>query len=497
MNPYCRLIPRLNGKEIEKRFNYYLGLAKKGVAGFIIFGGELRTVREGIRKLQDASPHPLMIASDLEQGLGQQIEGGTIFPPAMAIASALTPPHPPLSKGGNEGGVSSRLNLLRKTFKAIAIEAKYAGINTILAPVLDINTNPENPIIATRAFGEDPETVSYFGCKMVRILQKNGIMACGKHFPGHGDTEIDSHIDLPVIRKDVLTLEGHELVPFKRAIHEGVGMIMLGHLSVPSIDPSEKPASLSEKVASYLKFGMGFKGIVITDAMNMGAISEYDENEASLMALKAGVDIILHPSDPDATASYLRQINYRTEHSLSTPLVIPPLLRGDIGGVKKGNERLNVSFDFNQHQKLSEKLTKMAIKIQGNKEWKIENPFVLILDEDATARSHYFIDVMGDRFPNVKYRVISEETKFPRLLIPQDRDIIVAIYSSVRARTRKTGWLRSTLQSLKDKAGIFVSFGNPYVLKNLPNVTKIYAHWDSELAQEAVAKRLISEATDK
>src|SRR3990172_2857068 len=126
MNPYSRLIPRLNGTEIEERFEYYLGLVNKGVAGFIVFGGELETVREGIKKLQDVSHQPLIIASDLEQGLGQQIEGGTIFPPAMAVAAAITPPAPPLTKGGMKGGWSPKLKLLRKLFEAFDAEARYA-----------------------------------------------------------------------------------------------------------------------------------------------------------------------------------------------------------------------------------------------------------------------------------------------------------------------------------------------------------------------------------
>ncbi|MFH1014812.1 MAG: glycoside hydrolase family 3 N-terminal domain-containing protein, partial [Nitrospirota bacterium] len=183
MNFYKFIIARLNGRDIEKEFNYYLRLVKKGVAGFIVFGGELNTVRRGISELQKEADDRLIIASDLEQGLGQQIEGGTIFPPAMAVASAI-------KKDSSRFTVHcSQLKLLRKVFKAIAIEARYAGINTIFAPVLDINTNPRNPIISTRAFGEDPESVSFFGCEMIKTFQSHGITACGKHFPGHGDTE--------------------------------------------------------------------------------------------------------------------------------------------------------------------------------------------------------------------------------------------------------------------------------------------------------------------
>ena len=184
-------------------------------------------LRDGLKELQLISARPLLIASDLEQGLGQHVNGGTTFPPAMAMASAV-----------RKAGTEKAHSLLTRLYSAFAQEALYAGINTIFAPVLDINTNPENPIIATRSFGEDPETVSYLGCEMIDIIQGNNVIACGKHFPGHGDTDIDSHISLPVLNKGLSELEGTELIPFRRAVASGVKMIMLGHLSVPAIDPS-------------------------------------------------------------------------------------------------------------------------------------------------------------------------------------------------------------------------------------------------------------------
>jgi len=308
MNFYKFIIARLNGRDMEKDFDYYLRLVKKGIAGFIVFGGELNTVRQGISELQKAADGCLIIASDLEQGLGQQLEGGTIFPPAMAIASAITPHLPPLDKGGIRGGEvsSNKLKLLKKIFKAVAVEARYAGINTIFAPVLDINTNPKNPIISTRAFGESSENVSFFGCEMIKTFQSYGITACGKHFPGHGDTETDSHIKLPKIKKDLKALSKTELAPFRNAVKAGVRMIMMGHLNAPALDPSGVPVSLSQKAVSYLRNKLGFKGIIITDAMNMGGIGRYSEEKASLMALNAGVDILLHPTDPDKVVGYLR-----------------------------------------------------------------------------------------------------------------------------------------------------------------------------------------------
>jgi beta-glucosidase-like glycosyl hydrolase len=466
MNAYSRLIPRLNGKEIEERFEYYFDLVKKGVAGFIVFGGELETVRQGIKKLQDASPQPLIIASDLEQGLGQQIEGGTIFPPAMAVASAL--------KTVRRDDASP---MLRKLYTAFAVEALYTGINTILAPVLDINTNPLNPIIATRAFGEDPDSVSFFGCEMIRVLQENGIMSCGKHFPGHGDTEIDSHITLPVIHKGLSALEHHELIPFKRAIHEGVGMIMLGHLSVPSLDTSGKPASISERVVSYLKSNMTFKGLVITDAMNMGALGGYHENEASLIALNAGVDLLLHPTDPDDTALFLRQRN-----CLPQPLTL--------NLTKSPNA---VTPDFKEHREFSEEISRIAITIDGEYQRKIKKPFVLLVHDEHIKKGDVFLNEMKHAYPGINYYSIFPEDDIPLSAFPEDCDLIVCVFSKIKAwKGKNAAWLRKTVQSLEGTAKIFISFGNPYVVKGLKNATKVYAFWDSDSAQKAVAERIIA-----
>ncbi len=464
------MIPRLNGTEIDRRFDYYVDLVRKGVAGFIIFGGELETVREGIRKLQAASHQPLIIASDLEQGLGQQIKGGAIFPPAMAIASALT------KRSSRFQIQSSNLELLRETFKAFAVEAKYAGINTIFAPVLDINTNPANPIIATRAFGEDPETVSFFGCEMVKVLQENGIMACGKHFPGHGDTDIDSHIGLPVVRKEITALEEVELVPFRNAIREGVKMIMPGHLCVPAIDPSGDPATISKKIISYLRLRMGFKGIVVSDAMNMGALAGYDEDEASLLAVKAGVDIILHPSDPDRTASCL----------LEKKLGTGPLKRFVLPKEEKSPP------DFTEHQRLSDKLARMAVTVEGERRTELSKPFLLILKEDKQEKGSFFIQAMKKSFPDFGHMAIVQGDEIPWSQIPKDCDLLVAVFSQIRAWKGRTGaWLPNVIGALGEKTGTFISFGNPYVLRNVSGAPRIFAYWDARPAQKAVAEKLI------
>lgn len=467
MNLYCRLVPRLNGAEIEKQFDYYRGLAEKGVAGFIVFGGELETVREGLRELRRAAGRDIVIASDLEQGLGQQIAGGTLFPPALAIASAA---------GSMEPEASGKL--LVSLFTAMAVEARHAGINTILAPVLDINTNPENPIIATRSFGEDPGIVSELGCAMVRTLREHGLLTCGKHFPGHGDTAVDSHMGLPLIQADLHGLEGRELIPFRKAILAGVDLIMLGHLRVPALDPSGMPASISGKAVAYLRQEMGFSGTIITDAMNMGGLSGFSEEEACRMALDAGVDLILHPTDPD-----------RIAHSFGDAPVSGPMAFPDLPGDRVSSE----APDFGAHARLAAELARIAIRTDGILP-EIRRPYLLVLDEDGSSRDFPFIGSLMAEYKDMPFAVVTADGGPAPESIPPDCQLVVAVFSSVRAwKKGARPWLRKHLSDLAGRICVTIVFGNPYVLGEAGNrlPTKVIAFWDALPAQRAVADLLI------
>ncbi|HSB31887.1 MAG TPA: glycoside hydrolase family 3 N-terminal domain-containing protein [Candidatus Sulfobium mesophilum] len=474
-NYYQFLIPRLNGKSVKKDFPNHLSLVKKGIAGFIIFGGRLDEMRKYIKELQDESEIPLIIASDLERGLGQQVQGGTHFPPAMALAKAVT------KKGGK---AIYNLPLLRKIFTAMAGEAAYAGINTILAPVLDINTNPKNPIIATRAFGEEEKTVSLFGAEMIRTLQKNGIAACGKHFPGHGDTEVDSHIRLPVIRHKLINLKRNELKPFKVAIKAGVGMIMLGHLSVPALDQSQLPVSFSKKAVRFLREDMGYDGILITDAMNMGGIGAYSEEKASFMALDAGVDLVLHPTDVERVVSFmgsrkkcfdLGRIEAFRRSILSAPVLVRP--------------------DFDKDRRLSGTLTDRSIISSGRFVLR-KTPFLVILNDEDEDKGNTLIRNLRKGMRGMKYRIVSRSSKDKRLLLPEDIPIIVAIFSETKGWKGGSGnWLYEALSQLERRSELVISFGSPYLLDGIKGPAKISAFWDADSAQEAVARIVIKKHT--
>jgi beta-N-acetylhexosaminidase len=236
-------------------------------------------------QLQSKSKLPLLVGADFERGAAMRLDEGTSFPTAMAVAAAGNP------KDAYTMG------------KITALEARAAGVQWIYAPVADVNNNPANPIINTRSFGENPSTVSQFVAEFVRGVQENGGMATAKHFPGHGDTAADSHIDLPVIRADRSRLENLELVPFRAAIAAGVGSIMTGHLNVPALEPDPNtPATLSSAILTdLLRKQLGFEGLVVTDAMDMGGITvRYAPGDAAVRAFLAGADALLMPPVPEA-----------------------------------------------------------------------------------------------------------------------------------------------------------------------------------------------------
>ncbi len=250
--------------------------------GYIVFRGSWTDTPPLLEELQDLSEMPLIIASDLERGAGQQLAGATDFPHAMALGAARDP-----DLAFQQGAIT-------------ALEARRAGIHWIFAPTLDLVNRPDNPIINIRGIGDEPRQVGTLGAAFVEGVQRHGGIACGKHFPGHGQTSVDSHHELPVLDISRHRLENQDLLPFRQCISAGVKSIMIGHLAVPSLDENGLPASLSKRVVTdLLRDQLGFQGLIVTDALNMGAIAErYDPGFAAVRALQAGVDVLLMPPDP-------------------------------------------------------------------------------------------------------------------------------------------------------------------------------------------------------
>ena len=227
-------------------------LVSGGIGGFCVFNGSPNNTKNVIDVLQMKAGIPLLFCADFENGLPMRLTNGTEFPHAMAL------------------GKIKNSELVKPIAKAIAVESKVLGIHWNLAPVCDINSNEDNPIINIRSFGGNAEDVGINAKAYIEGTQSEKVLACAKHFPGHGDTDVDSHVGLPVLTRSKESIEKIELMPFAEAIKTGVKSIMVGHLSVPSIDNTGKPASVSKPIIDILKYEMNFKGIVLPDEADGG-----------------------------------------------------------------------------------------------------------------------------------------------------------------------------------------------------------------------------------
>ncbi len=262
-----------------------LRLAERGVGGFCIFGGDAR-LKEALDRLQAAAPHPLLFASDMEEGAGQQIEGLERHPPAVAL-------HP---EAAEAAGIYT------------AVEARRLGLTMTFAPVCDLVSEPRNPIIQGRAFADPAASAPRF----VRGARRMGLRTCAKHFPGHGATREDSHAELPVVEAPPDVWRRRDLPPFAACIEAGVDAVMTAHIACPGLTGSPTlPATLSWKVITDLLRGeLGFAGLVVTDALLMeGVRTGRGEAQAAVLALEAGCDALLCPADPERVVEAIERVD--------------------------------------------------------------------------------------------------------------------------------------------------------------------------------------------
>ncbi|WP_404785965.1 glycoside hydrolase family 3 N-terminal domain-containing protein [Altericista sp. CCNU0014] len=257
------------------------------VGGVIVLGGSAAEIALRSQQLQDWAKVPLFLAADIEEGVGQRFSGATWFPPPMALA-AIAKTHP-----------ETALHLAVEMGAATAQEALAIGLNWVLAPITDVNNNPQNPVINVRAFGETLAVVSQLATAFIQGARQHPVLTTAKHFPGHGDTTTDSHLDLPVIPHALERLQRLEYLPFRAAIAAGVDSVMSAHLSIPALDETY-PATLSPRILTgELREALGFDGIIVTDALVMGAIADrYGADEAAVLAVEAGADVLMMPLDP-------------------------------------------------------------------------------------------------------------------------------------------------------------------------------------------------------
>ncbi|HEX8853076.1 MAG TPA: glycoside hydrolase family 3 N-terminal domain-containing protein, partial [Pyrinomonadaceae bacterium] len=312
----------INARFLNRESEEFLQLSRQikenHIGGIILFRGSVYESVHLVNRMQQLAARPLLISADLEAGAGMRFEDTINLPWNMAV------------------GATGEPELARRHGELTAREARALGVQQIFAPVVDVNNNAANPVINVRSYGEDPQTVARFAAAFVEGAQRGGVIATAKHFPGHGDTAVDSHRGLPVIDVPRTRLDAVELVPFRAAIEAGVGAVMSAHIGLPKIDPTQvsplprdaaiRPAYVDEGgeivdekaylpgtlspvvLGQILRRDLSFDGMIVTDAMDMSGLTIYfRQDEAAVRAVLAGADLLLKPADPGACVRGLRE----------------------------------------------------------------------------------------------------------------------------------------------------------------------------------------------
>ncbi|HEY9722520.1 MAG TPA: glycoside hydrolase family 3 protein [Oscillatoriaceae cyanobacterium] len=466
--------------------------------GYIVFRGDRQSTPPFLEELQALSEIPLLVASDMERGAGQQLAGATDFPSPMALGAARNP-----DLAYQQGAIT-------------ALEAARAGIHWIFAPTLDLVSNPANPIINVRGIGDEPRQVGLLGSAFIEGAQRHGVIACAKHFPGHGETTQDSHETLPALSLSRHRLETHELLPFRQSIQAGVQSIMIGHLAVPALDEHGLPASLSQRVVSdLLREQMGFMGLIVTDALMMGAITErFDPGHAAVRALQAGVDVLLMPPDPEAVVNaVLRALE---EGALTKQRLLQSVERlfdakADLGLWQSSwdEEEEALPAVLPDYEPAVQAIAEAAITLVKSKEGLLPlaaeakvGTLVLDDDDDAAAQSAWRA-ALADH-SDVPIQVLTgddpAESVERAIAALGDREIVVVpVFSQVKAWKNRVDLpevLASVPKRLREagKQVIVVSFTSPFLLQQFPGVEAyVCAYSPNPLCQRAAVQALWGE----
>jgi len=499
---------RYTGAFLNSRDEYLQNLKQlafeEKVGGFILFQGNVYETAHLTNSLQYGVEIPLLIAADLERGLGNQIEGATLFPPLMSIGAA----------GSDE--------LAYLMGMVTAVEARAIGIHMTYAPVVDVNVNPDNPIINVRSLGEDPERVGELAAAFIKGCQENGLIATAKHFPGHGDTDLDSHSVLPTITGDKQRLEEVELYPFKKAIEAGVRAVMTAHLRVPALDPApDMPATLSKLIMTdLLREELGFKGLIVTDAMDMGGIvSLYPQIEAAVTAVNAGVDMILIPPEPrKVIQGLIEAVNQGiiSEKRINSSVKRILQAKAALGLHRKAQvdiEVLDRIIGAPESIQTAEEAFSRSMTLVKNKgdilplmerEQKIMI-FSLSSDPGGYFAGQTFVDEVKVCCPNSSEfyadAFTGEEYLNEAYRASCEADIIlVALFSRLRAWKGSVGLNEKHIQMIKTMSShktpvVVVSFGSPYFYVQFPDVEAyICAYRHADQAQIAAARAIFGES---
>lgn len=478
--------------------------------------GEVNTIHEPagvallINRLQEIAKLPLLITADFEGGVGLRYLGATRLPRAMAI------------------GATGNSEMSFQAGRICAEEARAMGIRVNFYPVVDVNNNARNPIINIRSFGGDVALVSRMAREYIRGSQSAGVMSTAKHFPGHGDTSIDSHLELPSIDIDRARLDQVELPPFRAAIEEGVGGVMSAHIALPRIDTEKLPATLSPKILTgVLRDQLGFKGLVFTDAMNMsGIVAHYPDGEAAVRAVKAGADVLLYPpSVEQAFVGVKRAVQAgeikesRIDESVRRILAAKAKLDLDktrFSDLTKLDERLGTG----EHQRIAREIIESGVTLVRDKRnvlpLKLTDSqkvlFVALVDNSEGWRDgvpgRAFHAGLLSRHARTTHVQVSEKTspaEFALIVKLASLSDVVIVNGFIRVSAFKGSidLTEGQINLLKHFSAletpfVFVLYGSPYVIAFVPDVpTYVLTYEYYPAAEEAALKGVLGEITFK
>ncbi|MBS1987052.1 hypothetical protein JST99_03940 [Candidatus Dependentiae bacterium] len=472
-------------------------IADYHIGGVIFLGSNsCQEQAELTQELQQCSALPLLIMQDLEWGLAMRLHDALRFPRNQALG-ALAPEHD---------------ELIYQMGYEVGKQCKLLGVHMNLAPVVDVNNNPANPVINDRSFGEDIACVARKAEQFMRGLQDAGIIACAKHFPGHGDTTVDSHYDLPCIKHTRERLDSCELYPFKRMISNGVKAIMSAHMEVPALEPAAHlPSSLSHNVVTtLLRQELGFKGLIITDALDMrGVTKHHHAGELELKALQAGNDILLCSTDvPKAIATIKQAIadGRLSEQELDEHVRVVLSLKAWAGCEKLPN--------FDQSllctpaaQSLKKELYAHAITVARDESHLLEalaqtkRPITCI--EIGQDQSSHFVRSLENQMPMMVHTLpASADNQFVQDMIDHlyGDTVLVSVLGMSRFAAMQFGVTQRTLDCLRilkesGKKVVVVAFGNAYSLLLFKDADAVVIAYEGDVDAQQAAADVVSGTT--
>jgi beta-N-acetylhexosaminidase len=476
--------------------------------GTVILGQPLEAASI-LNRLQAIAQVPLLNTADFEGGVGFRIAGATAFPRAMAFGAI-----------GDE-------SLSFEAGRITGREARALGVHVNFAPVVDVNNNPRNPVINTRSFGEDPAMVGRLATAFIRGMQGEGVMATLKHFPGHGDTEVDSHIGLPVIKHPRERLDAIELPPFKAGIAGGAAAVMTGHIEMPSLDPTPAtPTTLSPPIVDgVLRKELAFRGLIYTDSMGMqGVTNMHAPGEAAVRAILAGNDVVLH--SPDDGAAFRGIVEAVKSGRIATGRIdasVERILRAKArAGLYKSKlvalDTIPSVVGTRAHQAVADTVSERAVTLLKDERSQVplkvardaQLLYLSVLDYPSgwriAAPSRTFIPELRKRWPSVTAIELSDRTtpselELLRATVPRYDAVVASVFvrtASASGRVDLTAPLQRLLQDIarqtssSNRPFVTTFFGNPYAAMYIPDLPAVLLTYDFYDRAEASAVRAIA-----